>query len=229
MALIEAEALSKTYQLGHGNSVSALQEVDLTIEQGEMVAIMGPSGCGKSTLMHLLGLLQLPDKSQDPPPRLIIDGSDVTGLSDRARTRMRSTTIGFVFQFFNLIPTLTSLENVRLAARYAGQSRATATAAARAALAQVGMSEREGHRPSELSGGEQQRVAIARAIINEPALLLADEPTGNLDSVSGAAMMNVLKQFNREHGQTVVVVTHDKEIGDACSRVIRMRDGKITA
>jgi putative ABC transport system ATP-binding protein len=193
-----------------------------------MVAIMGPSGCGKSTLMHLLGLLHSPDRGQDPPPRIEINGQDVTSLPDRARTRMRANTMGFVFQSFNLIPTLTALENVGLAARYAGRSRSAATEAAQAALEQVGLSARGGHRPTELSGGEQQRVAIARALINQPALLLADEPTGNLDSANGAEMMDVLKRFNSERGQTVVIVTHDAEIGGACSRILHMRDGEFS-
>jgi len=228
MALIEAQALRKSYRIGRGNIVEALRGVDISIDAGEMVAIMGPSGCGKSTLMHLIGLLHSPDRGQDREPRIVIDGHDVTNLPDRARTRMRAETMGFVFQSFNLIPTLTALENVGLAARYAGRSRSDASRAAAAALEQVGLAGRGGHRPTELSGGEQQRVAIARALINQPALLLADEPTGNLDSANGAEMMDVLKRFNSERGQTVVLVTHDAEIGGACSRTLHMRDGEFS-
>ena len=228
MALIEAQALRKSYRIGRGNIVEALRGVDISIDAGEMVAIMGPSGCGKSTLMHLIGLLHSPDRGQDPEPRIVIGGQDVTNLPDRARTRMRAETMGFVFQSFNLIPTLTALENVGLAARYAGRSRSDASRAAAAALEQVGLAGRGGHRPTELSGGEQQRVAIARALINQPALLLADEPTGNLDSANGAEMMDVLKRFNSERGQTVVLVTHDAEIGGACSRTLHMRDGEFS-
>ena len=226
MALIEAQALRKSYRIGRGNIVEALRGVDISIDAGEMVAIMGPSGCGKSTLMHLIGLLHSPDRGQDREPHIVIGGQDVTNLPDRARTRMRAETMGFVFQSFNLIPTLTALENVGLAARYAGRSRSDASRAAAAALEQVGLAGRGGHRPTELSGGEQQRVAIARALINQPALLLADEPTGNLDSANGAEMMDVLKRFNSERGQTVVLVTHDAEIGSACSRTLHMRDGE---
>jgi putative ABC transport system ATP-binding protein len=228
MALIEAQALRKSYRIGRGNIVEALRGVDISIDAGEMVAIMGPSGCGKSTLMHLIGLLHSPDRGQDPEPRIVIGGQDVTNLPDRARTRMRAETMGFVFQSFNLIPTLTALENVGLAARYARRSRSDASRAAAAALEQVGLAGRGGHRPTELSGGEQQRVAIARALINQPALLLADEPTGNLDSANGAEMMDVLKRFNSERGQTVVLVTHDAEIGGACSRTLHMRDGEFS-
>lgn len=228
MALIEAQALRKSYRIGRGNIVEALRGVDISIDAGEMVAIMGPSGCGKSTLMHLIGLLHSPDRGQDPEPRIVIGGQDVTNLPDRARTRMRAETMGFVFQSFNLIPTLTALENVGLAARYAGRSRSDASRAAAAALEQVGLAGRGGHRPTELSGGEQQRVAIARALINQPTLLLADEPTGNLDSANGAEMMGLLKRFNSERGQTVVLVTHDAEIGSACSRILHMRDGEFS-
>jgi putative ABC transport system ATP-binding protein len=228
MPLIEAHALRKSYRIGRGNIVEALRGVDLSIDAGEMVAIMGPSGCGKSTLMHLLGLLHSPDSGQHPPPRILINGQDVTDLPDRARTRMRAETMGFVFQAFNLVPTLTALENVGLAARYAGRSRSEAAEAARASLEQVGLADRGKHRPTELSGGEQQRVAIARALVNQPALLLADEPTGNLDSATGAEMMDLLRRFNSEKGQTLVIVTHDAEIGSACSRILHMRDGEFS-
>jgi putative ABC transport system ATP-binding protein len=227
MALLEGRNLRKTYRLGRRNTVEALRGVDITIEAGEMVAIMGPSGSGKSTLMHLLGLLHSPDRNHGPAPEVLIDGQSVANLSDRARTQMRARTMGFVFQSFNLVPTLTALENVALAGEYAGASRGRATAAAREALTWVGLAERADHRPMELSGGEQQRVAIARSLVNEPALMLADEPTGNLDSGHSHEVLELLRRFNRERGQTVVLVTHDAEVGAFCDRIIRMRDGLV--
>ena len=166
-----------------------------------------------------------PDRNDGPAPEVLIDGQSVADLSDRARTQMRAKTMGFVFQSFNLVPTLTALENVALAGEYAGVSRARATAAAREALGWVGLAERADHRPMELSGGEQQRVAIARSLVNEPALVLADEPTGNLDSGHAAEVLGLLRRFNRERGQTVVLVTHDAEVGAFCDRIVRMRDG----
>jgi ABC-type lipoprotein export system ATPase subunit len=153
----------------------------------------------------------------------------VTRSSDGDRTRIRAKRMGFVFQSFNLVPTLTAAENVSLAAEYAGTSGSAARAAARASLASVGLAERAGHRPMELSGGEQQRVAIARALVNDPKLILADEPTGNLDSSRAVEVLGLLRRFNRERGQTVLIVTHDQEVGAACDRIIRMRDGRIVA
>ena len=182
MSFIDAQNLHKTYRLGRQNIVHALRGVDISIEAGEMVAIMGPSGCGKSTLMHILGLLQPPDRNKDQQSRRFIDGKDTTKLSDGERTRMRARTMGFAFQSFNLVPTLTAIENVALAAEYAGGSRSKARTSAKEALDWVGLADWSDHRPMELSGGQQQRVAVARALINEPELLLADEPTGNLDS-----------------------------------------------
>jgi putative ABC transport system ATP-binding protein len=227
MTLLEARDLRKTYRLSRDNVVEALRGVDVTIETGEMVAIMGPSGSGKSTLMHILGLLHAPDASGGAGPVLRFGGRDVRGLSDSARTRLRAREMGFVFQSFNLVPTLSALENVALAAEYAGQGGAAARSAAEASLALVGLTSRAGHRPSELSGGEQQRVAIARALVTRPALVLCDEPTGNLDSARSAEVLAVLRTLNREHGQTFVIVTHDPEVGAACDRVIRMRDGRV--
>ena len=227
MPLLEGRNLRKTYRLGRRNVVEALRGADVSIEAGEMVAIMGPSGSGKSTLMHILGLLHAPDRNGGPEPEILVDGRPVIGLSDRSRTRMRATSMGFVFQAFNLVPTLTALENVSLAGEYAGKSRSTSTAAAREALAWVGLSDRAGHRPVELSGGEQQRVAIARSLVNEPALLLADEPTGNLDSARATEVLALMRRFNRERGQTIVLVTHDAEVGAAADRIVRMRDGHI--
>jgi putative ABC transport system ATP-binding protein len=229
MNLIEATNLRKTYRLSRRTSIDALQGVDVTIAAGEMVAIMGPSGSGKSTLMHLLGLLHGPDTDDGPAPTLRIDGVDATTLSDSERTRIRARSMGFVFQSFNLVPTLTAEENVALAAEYAGKSGATARAAARQALASVGLSERGNHRPMELSGGEQQRVAIARALVNDPKLILGDEPTGNLDSARARDVLALLRQINQDRGQTVLIVTHDAEVGASCDRIIRMRDGRIIA
>jgi len=229
MNLIEATDLRKTYRLSRRTSIDALQGVDVSIEAGEMVAIMGPSGSGKSTLMHLLGLLHAPDTDDGPAPTLRIDGVDATTLSDRDRTRIRARSMGFVFQSFNLVPTLTAEENVALAAEYAGMSRRAARTAAREALASVGLADRGSHRPMELSGGEQQRVAIARALVNDPKLILGDEPTGNLDSARAAEVLGLLRRFNRERGQTILLVTHDPEVGATCDRIIRMRDGRIVA
>ena len=226
MSLIQGTNLRKTYRLSRRTSVEALRGVDVSIARGEMVAIMGPSGCGKSTLMHILALLHAPDRNDGPAPELRIDGTDATHLSDRERTRIRAQSMGFVFQSFNLVPTLTAEENVALAAEYAGTSRTRARVAARAALASVDLGDRATHRPMELSGGEQQRCAIARALVNQPKMILGDEPTGNLDSTRSAEVLGVLRRFNRERGQTVLLVTHDAEVGAACDRIIRMRDGR---
>jgi putative ABC transport system ATP-binding protein len=229
MALLEGRNLRKTYRLSRRNSVEALRGVDIDIEAGEMVAIMGPSGSGKSTLMHILGLLHAPDRGDGSAPELRISGRDVTRLSDRDRTRMRASEMGFVFQSFNLVPTLTAVENVALAAEYAGVGGRRARQVARDALAAVGLAERADHRPMELSGGEQQRVAIARSLVNQPMLLLGDEPTGNLDSTRSEEVLAMLRQLNEERGQTIILVTHDPEVGAATDRIVRMRDGVIVA
>jgi putative ABC transport system ATP-binding protein len=232
--LLEARNLRKTYRMGRRTTVEALRGVDVRIESGEMVAIMGPSGSGKSTLMHILGLLHAPDLdaghgaiSHGPRPELSFGGQDMVSLGDGERTTIRARQMGFVFQDFNLVPTLTAIENVMLACDYAGFGGATARQMAIEALGLVGLAERADHRPAELSGGEQQRVAIARALVNKPALILADEPTGNLDSERSAEVLGLLRRFNQEHGQTFILVTHDPEVAEACDRVIRMRDGRI--
>ena len=227
MPLIEGRNLRKTYNLGRRNTLQALRGVDVSVEPGEMVAIMGPSGSGKSTLMHILGLLHSPDSNHGPRPELSFDGRDMVALGEGERTRIRAREIGFVFQDFNLVPTLTALENVMLACDYAGGGGRHARQAALEALELVGLSERAGHRPAELSGGEQQRVAIARALVNRPSLVLADEPTGNLDSARSEEVLALLRRLNREHGQTFILVTHDAEVGEACDRIVRMRDGLI--
>ncbi len=233
--LLEGRNLRKTYRLGRRNTLEALRGVDVQVLPGEMVAIMGPSGSGKSTLMHILGLLHSPDldsgrgpSSHGPRPELSFGGRDMVSLGDGERTRIRAHEMGFVFQDFNLVPTLTALENVMLACEYSGSGRGVARTAALEALALVGLSERAGHRPAELSGGEQQRVAIARALVNRPSLVLADEPTGNLDSARTDEILALLRQLNREHGQTFILVTHDAEVGEACDRVVRMRDGRVS-
>ncbi len=227
MAFLEARNLHKTYRLSRHNVVRALRGVDVSVESGEMVGIMGPSGCGKSTLMHILGLLHSPDKGTNPPPSLLIDGVDVAGLSDRGLTQMRANRMGFVFQSFNLLSTLSALENVSLPAEYAGWLKADARNAAGEALEVVGLAERMDHKPMELSGGQQQRVAIARALVTKPALLLADEPTGNLDSENTEEVLELLHRCNRELGQTLVLVTHDSRVSEACDRVLQMQDGVI--
>ena len=229
MALLEARDLRKTYRLSRSNTVEALRGVGVAIDEGEMVAIMGPSGSGKSTLTHVLGLLHKPDPNHGPAPELLFDGRSVIDLSDRERTKIRASAIGFVFQSFNLVPTLSAVDNVALAAEYAGTSRSTARSAAVEALGLVGLADRAGHRPSELSGGEQQRVAIARALVNRPRLVIGDEPTGNLDSARSADVLRLLRRLNRDHGQTFVIVTHDPEVGAACDRTILMRDGVVVS
>ena len=234
MAILEGRNLRKTYRLSKRNNVEALKNVEISIDAGEMVAIMGPSGSGKSTLMHILGLLHAPDPGSGdglslhgPAPELRLGGEEVASLSDNARTQIRARRMGFVFQDFNLVPTLTAIENVMLACDYAGIRGKAARQAGLEALGLVGLADRADHKPSELSGGEQQRVAIARALVNKPEIILADEPTGNLDSERSAEVLALLRQFNREHGQTIVLVTHDSEVGDACDRVIKMLDGRI--
>jgi putative ABC transport system ATP-binding protein len=225
--LLQGRDLRKTYRLSRRISLDALRGVDVSIESGEMVAIMGPSGSGKSTLMHILGLLHAPDTNHGPAPELHFEGEDMTRLSDAERTRIRARSMGFVFQSFNLVPTLTAVENVALAADYAGKSRAEARRTAMDALSWVGLSDRADHRPMELSGGEQQRVALARALVNEPTLVLADEPTGNLDSARSAEVLALLRRFNEERGQTTVIVTHDPKIAASTDRTVHLQDGLI--
>jgi putative ABC transport system ATP-binding protein len=226
VALLEARDLRKTYRLSRTNVVEALRGVDVSIEAGEMVAIVGRSGSGKSTLMHILGLLHAPEPEGGPRPQLRFDGLDMVDIGESERTRIRARRMGFVFQEFNLVPTLTAIENVMLACDYAGRRGSQARSQARDALELVGLTSRADHRPVELSGGEQQRVAIARALVNRPSLVLADEPTGNLDSERTNEILALLERFNRE-GQTFILVTHDAEVASACHRVIRMRDGRV--
>jgi len=223
MALLEARDITKIYRLGRVD-VPALRGVDLDVEQGEYMAIMGPSGSGKSTLMHILGCL---DSATDGSYRL--GGTDVGTLHGRALARVRNQKVGFVFQTFNLMPRLTVEENVALPLQYrGGYTRRERRERARVLLERLGMSHRVGHRPEELSGGERQRVAIARALVGEPAILLVDEPTGNLDSRSGA---EVLATFREVHaaGDTIVLVTHDPNVANEANRIVQIADGRVAA
>jgi putative ABC transport system ATP-binding protein len=204
-----------------GETVSALDGVDLTVEKGEMIAVMGPSGSGKSTLMNILGCLDTPTAG-----RYFLDGADVGTLNDDQLSRVRGRQIGFVFQGYNLLPRMTALANVELPLKLTGKGK-NRRAAAMNALARVGLEDRANHRPSELSGGQQQRVAIARSLVNEPSMILADEPTGNLDTTSTEAIIELLQDLNRSDGITVVVVTHENDVASSTKRAIRLLDGKI--
>ena len=221
--IISAQGLSKRYTLGKDNYVDALRGADLEIQAGEMVAIMGPSGCGKSTLMHVIGCLDSPDTGN-----VLLDGQRVDNLRSRGTTALLRSSIGFIFQGFNLIPTLSSLDNVALAAQYAGRSRREAQKLAMEALDMVDLADRAGHRPTELSGGQQQRVAIARSLVNKPLVIMGDEPTGNLDSTSSAEVIAMMRDINVETGTTFVLVTHDPDVAAACDRVVYMKDGSVT-
>jgi putative ABC transport system ATP-binding protein len=219
MPIVALESLSKIYAEGTPAEVVALHDATATIYPGEFVAIMGASGSGKSTLMNLIGCLDMPSRG-----RCLIDGIDVTTLDAEGRARLRLEKIGFVFQGFNLLSRMTALENVMLPLTYAGISAADRRQRAAAVLAEVGLAERTGHHPGEMSGGQQQRVAIARAIINKPSLLLADEPTGALDSKTGEEILALFKRL-QANGQTVVLITHDRHIAEHADRILTMSDG----
>ncbi|MEH1124540.1 ABC transporter ATP-binding protein [Micromonospora sp. CPCC 206061] len=218
---ITASGIARTYELD-GVSVSALRGVSLTIDAGDYVAIVGPSGSGKSTLMHLLGALDRPTAGQ-----LVIGGRDVATLSAPEMARLRNETIGFVFQSFHLLPRTSAVDNVALPLVYRGLGARQRRARAAAMLERVGLGHRLQHRPNQLSGGEQQRVAIARALVTDPEVLLADEPTGNLDTVTGAAVLALLEELNAESQVAVVLVTHDRDVAARAHRQIVMRDGVI--
>ncbi len=221
--IIRGMSIDKRYVMGQDNYVDALQDASLEIKEGEMVGVMGPSGSGKSTLVHILGCLDSASSGE-----VWLDGRRVDNLSRRELARLRRNEVGFIFQTFNLVPSLTAIENVMLAAEYAGKSRREAREAARKALSQVGLAEREDHRPTELSGGQQQRVAIARALVNSPKVIFGDEPTGNLDSVSSTEIVEMMHRINRDTGTTFVLVTHDPGVAETCDRVFHMLDGRVT-
>ena len=219
--IIEAHGVEKTYRSGR-LEVHALRGVDFAVEPGEMVAVMGPSGCGKTTLLNCLSGLDEIDSGE-----VQIEGADLRRMDDRRRTDYRSRRMGFIFQTFNLLPVLTAVENVELPLLVGGVRPAEARRRSVAALERVGLGERIHHRPAELSGGQRQRVSIARALVNGPAIVWADEPTGNLDSKTTADVMGLIHELNTEQRQTFVIVTHDADIGALCNRIVRMNDGEI--
>ena len=214
--MIEAKGIEKSF-----GTLKVLKGIDLQVEKSEVASIMGASGAGKSTLLQILGTLSTPDSGS-----LVIDGTDVTRLSRKEISRFRNLKLGFVFQFHHLLPEFTSLENVMIPALIAGKSEKTAKDDALKLLDTMGLAERTSHKPSELSGGEQQRVAIARALVNRPAVLFADEPSGNLDSVTKSEIHNLFFRLRDELGQTIVIVTHDPELAKMCDRTLFMKDGQ---
>jgi putative ABC transport system ATP-binding protein len=220
-AIVEAEDLEKSYLAGSVRTL-ALRGVSLVVRRGEMVAIMGPSGCGKTTLLNCMSGLDNVDRG-----RVRIAGADLASLSDNAKTTYRAREMGFVFQFYNLLPVLSAVENVELPLVVSGVGAREARERAQAALAQVGLAGWASHRPAQLSGGQRQRVTIARALVNHPAIVWADEPTGDLDSQTADEIMGLMERLNQEEQQTFVIVTHDPAIGARCHRIVAMRDGLI--
>lgn len=221
MAVVEVRDLCKRYRRGDAE-VTALDGLDLTLDAGAFVAVVGPSGCGKSTLLHLCGAMDRPTAGE-----VRLDGRSLASLDDDELTRLRRARIGFVFQFFNLLPTLTVAENIALPLLLAGGDTAGSTARAGEWAERVGISHRLDHAPSQLSGGEAQRAAIARAVVHQPALLVADEPTGNLDSENGARILELLQEVNRRSGAVLLLATHDPAVASAADRTVEMRDGRI--
>jgi len=219
--IIELKDLTKIYK--NGVEFHALDKVNLRIERGEFVAVVGPSGSGKSTLMHLIGLLDTPSSGT-----LLIDRNDVTKMSDKERSRMRNRMLGFVFQYHHLLPDFTALENVIMPLLIAGKNRRESMEIAEKLLKEVGLEDRMDHRPGELSGGQNQRVAVARALSCSPAIVLGDEPTGNLDTKAGDMVYELLRRLNKEYNQTFIVVTHNEDLASKADRIIRLVDGKIT-
>jgi len=222
--IVTVTDLHKRYKLGKDNFVDALRGASLEIEQGEMTAIMGPSGSGKSTMMHIAGCLDTPDSGE-----VWLSGRRVDTLRGAALSKIRGKEVGFIFQGFNLVTTMSATENVALAAEYAGASRRDATRKAQTLLQVVGLGDRMGHMPNELSGGQQQRVAIARALVNDPKIVMGDEPTGDLDTATSDEIVRVMRHISQTQGTTFVIVTHNPEVAEACDRTIRMRDGVVEA
>jgi putative ABC transport system ATP-binding protein len=221
MALIQLTQASKTYQMGEVK-VTALQDADLKIKSGESIIILGPSGSGKSTMMNLIGCLDTPSKG-----KVFLDGKNISKMSESQLAILRGKKIGFIFQTFNLIPNLTATENVALPIEIQGVDSHRAKKRATELLKQVGLKSRASHRPAQMSGGERQRVAIARALANDPDVILADEPTGNLDSKTGKKIMEVLEDLHKK-GKTIIIVTHDKSLKRPNTRIVQLKDGKIT-
>ena len=225
---IQVQGLHKSYRMGRSD-IHVLRGVNLTVRKGEFVCVVGASGSGKSTLLHLIGLLDRPDRGT-----VLLNGADAASLSPRARNRIRCRDVGFVFQFYHLLPELTVLENVLLPGKVDVSTlgwfpcRAARRKNAMGILDQMGLADRLKHRPKELSGGERQRVAIARALINSPKIVLADEPTGNLDSKTGKTIMDILEQFNRRTGQTLLMVTHDASLAQRANRILHLTDGRLS-
>lgn len=218
---VEAKNVHKSYLLG-ATAVGALRGVDLTVQAGEFVALMGPSGCGKTTLLNVIGAIDLPSRGN-----ISVDGVDLWRLSEDQLADLRRDRIGMVFQFYNLIPTLTACENVEIPMQFKGVPHGRRRERALSLLERVGLKDRADHKPSELSGGEQQRVSIARSLSNQPALILLDEPTGDLDSATGTEIIKLLRDLNEREQVTLVIATHDASIAEQSSRVVRLRDGKI--
>ena len=221
VSLLSVDHVSRTYRAGDA-AVAAVSDVTLEVARGEFVAVVGPSGCGKSTLLHVCGAMERPSAG-----RVWLEGSRLDTLADDGLTRVRRERLGFVFQFFNLLPTLSLVENIALPMLLAGSARTAALDRARHWATELGLEHRLDHRPTQLSGGEMQRAAIARAVAHDPVLVIADEPTGNLDSATGARILDALVRLNRERGLTLLLATHAAEVAQAADRVIHMRDGRV--